>query len=108
MGLIALWTSSTANFGNVGTALAIVDLPYIFKRIENADRTGFRTLPFGEPEPGWDLRRQTPIGRVLEWIVGRFGRKCETNTVLAVVDAQIAFSADAISPRALICHSNSG
>jgi len=37
-GLIALWTSSTANFGNFGTALAIFDLPYIFKSIEDADR----------------------------------------------------------------------
>ena len=32
-GLLALWTSSTANFGNFGTALAIFDLPYIFKSI---------------------------------------------------------------------------
>lgn len=37
-GLIALWTSSTANFGNFGTALAIFDLPFIFKSIEDADR----------------------------------------------------------------------
>ena len=37
-GLIALWTSSTANFGSFGTALAIFDLPYIFKSIEDADR----------------------------------------------------------------------
>ncbi|WP_306115990.1 MULTISPECIES: TRAP transporter substrate-binding protein [unclassified Roseovarius] len=37
-GLIALWTSSTANFGNFGTSLAIFDLPYIFKSIEDADR----------------------------------------------------------------------
>ena len=37
-GLIALWTSSTANFGNFGTALAVFDLPYIFKSIEDADR----------------------------------------------------------------------
>ncbi|SMC10468.1 TRAP transporter substrate-binding protein [Roseovarius aestuarii] len=37
-GLLALWTSSTANFGNFGTALAIFDLPYIFKSIEDADR----------------------------------------------------------------------
>ncbi len=37
-GLISLWTSSTANFGNFGTALAIFDLPYIFKSIEDADR----------------------------------------------------------------------
>ncbi len=37
-GLIALWTSSTANFGNFGTALAIFDLPDIFKSIEDADR----------------------------------------------------------------------
>jgi TRAP-type C4-dicarboxylate transport system substrate-binding protein len=37
-GLLALWTSSTANFGNFGTALAIFDLPYIFKSAEDADR----------------------------------------------------------------------
>jgi len=37
-GLISLWTSSTANFGNFGTALAVFDLPYIFKSIEDADR----------------------------------------------------------------------
>lgn len=37
-GLLALWTSSTANFGSFGTALAIFDLPYIFKSIEDADR----------------------------------------------------------------------
>lgn len=37
-GLLALWTSSTANFGNFGTALSIFDLPYIFKSIEDADR----------------------------------------------------------------------
>jgi TRAP-type C4-dicarboxylate transport system substrate-binding protein len=37
-GLLQLWTSSTANFGNFGTALAIFDLPYIFKSIEDADR----------------------------------------------------------------------
>lgn len=37
-GLLALWTSSTAKFGNFGTALAIFDLPYIFKSIEDADR----------------------------------------------------------------------
>ena len=37
-GLLALWTSSTANFGNFGTALAVFDLPYIFKSIEDADR----------------------------------------------------------------------
>ncbi len=36
-GLLQLWTSSTANFGNFGTALSIFDLPYIFKNIENAD-----------------------------------------------------------------------
>lgn len=36
-GLLQLWTSSTANFGNFGTALAIFDLPYIFKSIESAD-----------------------------------------------------------------------
>ncbi len=37
-GLLQLWTSSTANFGNFGTALAIFDLPYIFKSIEAADQ----------------------------------------------------------------------
>lgn len=37
-GLLQLWTSSTANFGNFGTSLSIFDLPYIFKNIENADR----------------------------------------------------------------------
>ena len=37
-GLLALWTSSTANFGNFGTALSIFDLPYIFKSVEDADR----------------------------------------------------------------------
>lgn len=37
-GLLALWTSSTANFGSFGTELAIFDLPYIFKSIEDADR----------------------------------------------------------------------
>jgi TRAP-type C4-dicarboxylate transport system substrate-binding protein len=37
-GLLQLWTSSTANFGNFGTALSIFDLPYIFKSIEDADR----------------------------------------------------------------------
>ncbi|MCY3768805.1 MAG: TRAP transporter substrate-binding protein [Gammaproteobacteria bacterium] len=37
-GLLQLWTSSTANFGNFGTALSIFDLPYIFKSIEMADQ----------------------------------------------------------------------
>jgi TRAP-type C4-dicarboxylate transport system substrate-binding protein len=37
-GLLQLWTSSTANFGNFGTALSIFDLPYIFKDIASADR----------------------------------------------------------------------
>lgn len=37
-GLLQLWTSSTANFGNFGTALSIFDLPYIFKSVEDADR----------------------------------------------------------------------
>ncbi len=37
-GLIQLWTSSTANFGSFGMALAVFDLPYIFKSIEDADR----------------------------------------------------------------------
>jgi len=43
-GLLALWTSSTANFGNFGTALAIFDLPYIFKSIEDADRISSQWL----------------------------------------------------------------
>ncbi len=43
-GLLALWTSSTANFGNFGTALAIFDLPYIFKSIEDADRISSKWL----------------------------------------------------------------
>ena len=37
-GLLQLWTSSTANFGNFGTALSIFDLPYLFKSIEAADQ----------------------------------------------------------------------
>ena len=37
-GLLQLWTSSTANFGSFGTALAIFDLPYLFKSIEAADQ----------------------------------------------------------------------
>ena len=37
-GLLQLWTSSTANFGNFGTALAIFDLPYLFTSIEAADK----------------------------------------------------------------------
>lgn len=37
-GLLQLWTSSTANFGNFGTALAIFDLPYLFKDIDAADQ----------------------------------------------------------------------
>ena len=37
-GLLQLWTSSTANFGNFGTALSIFDLPYIFKDIASADK----------------------------------------------------------------------
>ena len=32
-GLLAIWTSSTANFGNFGTALSIFDLPYLFKNL---------------------------------------------------------------------------
>jgi TRAP-type C4-dicarboxylate transport system substrate-binding protein len=43
-GLLQLWTSSTANFGNFGTALAIFDLPYIFKSIEDADRISSQWL----------------------------------------------------------------
>ena len=37
-GLIQLWTSSTANFGNFRTALSIFDLPYIFKDVASADK----------------------------------------------------------------------
>jgi len=37
-GLIQLWTVSTANFGSFSTDLAIFDLPYIFKSIEDANR----------------------------------------------------------------------
>jgi len=37
-GLIQLWTTSTANFGSFGTDLAIFDLPYIFKSIEDANK----------------------------------------------------------------------
>lgn len=37
-GLISLWTSSTANFGSFGTELAIFDLPFIFKSLEDAKR----------------------------------------------------------------------
>ena len=37
-GLIALWTSSTANYGNFGSELAIFDLPFIFKSLEDAKR----------------------------------------------------------------------
>ena len=37
-GLLALWTSSTANFGSFGTELAIFDLPFIFKSLEDAKR----------------------------------------------------------------------
>ena len=33
-GLISLWTSSTANYGNFGSELAIFDLPFIFKSLE--------------------------------------------------------------------------
>ncbi len=36
-GLLQLWTSSTANFGNFGTALSIFDLPYLFKSLDAAD-----------------------------------------------------------------------
>lgn len=43
-GLLTLWTSSTANFGSFGTSLAIFDLPYIFKSIEDADRISSQWL----------------------------------------------------------------
>jgi len=38
MGLISLWTSSTANYGNFGSELAIFDLPFIFKSLDDAKR----------------------------------------------------------------------
>lgn len=38
LGLLQLWTSSTANFGNFGTALSIFDLPYLFKSLDAADQ----------------------------------------------------------------------
>ena len=37
-GLLAAWTSSTANFGNFGTALSIFDLPYLFKDQDTANQ----------------------------------------------------------------------
>ena len=37
-GLMQLWTSSTANFGNFGTALSVFDLPYLFKDLDAADQ----------------------------------------------------------------------
>lgn len=37
-GLIALWRSSTNNFGNFDTSLTIFDLPYLFKDLESADK----------------------------------------------------------------------
>ena len=37
-GLMAIWTSSTANFGNFSTALSIFDLPYLFKDLDAADQ----------------------------------------------------------------------
>ena len=37
-GLLAIWTSSTANFGNFGTALSIFDLPYLFKNLDTANQ----------------------------------------------------------------------
>lgn len=37
-GLISMWTSSTANFGSFGTELAIFDLPFIFKSLDDAKR----------------------------------------------------------------------
>ena len=33
-----MWTSSTANYGNFGSELAIFDLPFIFKSLEDAKR----------------------------------------------------------------------
>ena len=37
-GLLALWTSSTANFGNFSTALSIFNLPYLFSSLDWADK----------------------------------------------------------------------
>ena len=37
-GLLAMWTSSTANFGNFGTALSIFDLPYLFNDQDTANQ----------------------------------------------------------------------
>ena len=36
-GLIQIWHSSTANFGNFSTALSIFNLPYIFKNLDTAN-----------------------------------------------------------------------
>lgn len=36
-GLLQMWTSSTANFGNFSTALSIFNLPYIFKDLDSAN-----------------------------------------------------------------------
>jgi TRAP-type C4-dicarboxylate transport system substrate-binding protein len=36
-GLLQMWTSSTANFGNFSTALSIFNLPYIFKNVDTAN-----------------------------------------------------------------------
>lgn len=38
LGLIALWHSSTANFGNFSTSLSIFNLPYLFKDLESANK----------------------------------------------------------------------
>ncbi|MCY4563862.1 MAG: TRAP transporter substrate-binding protein [Gammaproteobacteria bacterium] len=37
-GLIAIWSSSTANFGSFGTALSIFDLPYLFSSLDWANK----------------------------------------------------------------------
>ena len=37
-GLLAIWTSSTANFGNFSTALSIFDLPYLFSSLDWGDK----------------------------------------------------------------------
>lgn len=37
-GLLAIWTSSTANFGSFGTALSIFDLPFLFENQDVADK----------------------------------------------------------------------
>ena len=58
-GLIALWTSSTANYGNFGSELAIFDLPFIFKSLEDAKRISDE----------WLAERQCKLGSFLKMLV---------------------------------------